>query len=151
MEHWKTFLTALVAVNGFAGEQVITCEPRELRGVPGEPLQVEITIKTDRAAPAQLRIPHIDNLHLHTIEKIPIQRTKTGCYVQKRIIIWQGLEAGSVTLTNLTVSFRNVEELGADFPTSGKEAGALTQSVPDIGIIIDEVVPAKPPVKEDGK
>jgi len=153
MRNWTSILLSLTAAAALAGEPVITCEPRELRGVPGQPLQLEITITADRASPIQLRIPRIENLHLRTVEKIPIQRTKEGRYTQKRILIWQGLETGSVTLTNLAVVFHSTAEKEADaitmatnevkkptlensstnFPTIGKENDALTQSVPTIG------------------
>jgi hypothetical protein len=149
LDHWKIILTILVAAPCFAGEPVITCEPREQHGVPGQPLQVEITIETDRAVPAQLRIPHIDGLFLRTVEKIPIQRTKEGRYTQKRIVIWQGLETANLTLTNLVVSFQTLETTTENVPSLGKEKGALTQSVPSIGIIIDAVEPAKPPAKKE--
>jgi len=168
MRNWISILLSLTAAVTLAGEPVITCEPRELRGVPGQPLQLEITVTADRAAPIQLHIPRIGNLHLRRVEKIPIQRTKEGRYTQKRILIWQGLEAGSVTLTNLTVVFHStagreadaittatnevkrstLENSSIDFPNMGKETDALTQSVPSIEIIIDAVEPAKPPAKK---
>ena len=128
MKYWKIIFLSLAATSVLAGEPKITCEPRELRGVPGEPLQVELTVETDRAAPIHLRSPSISNLVLRTVEKIPSQSTPDGRYVQKRIIIWQGLEAGSITLTNLTAVSQGSEE-----------------KFPDIGITIDAVEPADPP------
>lgn len=128
MHKTATILALLIAGHGLAGEPVITCSPQELRGVPGEPLQLEITIETDRALPAKLGIPHIDNLYLRTVETVPIQRTEDGCYVQKRIVIWQGLESGSIGLTNLAIRFQESD-----------------QYVPEIKITIDDVKPAEPP------
>ena len=163
MNPWRTALPVLAATVALAGEPLITCEPQELRGIPGEPLQLEITIETDRAAPIHLRIPAVSNLVLRTVEKIPIQRTESGRYVQKRIILWQGIEAGSVTLTNLTavfnppvVSVSNLLETPAEkvstsdalakgVPTLGETEGERTQAVPPIGITIDAVTPAEPP------
>jgi hypothetical protein len=134
MNDWKTALLILVATTALAGDPKITCEPRELRGVPGEPLQVELTIETDHAVPMQLRIPSINKLVLRTVEKIPIQRTPEGRYVQKRIVIWQGVEAGTTTLTNLMV-----------------QTGTTTQLLPNIAITIDAVIPAEPPAKKEAE
>jgi hypothetical protein len=128
MDYWKTFFLVLLAGTALAGEPIITCEPRELRGVPGEPLRMELTAETDRANPVQLRIPAVSNLVLRTVEKIPIQRTKDGRFVQKRVIIWQGLQAGSILVTNLSV-----------------QIGAAMQLLPSIGITVDAVEPANPP------
>ena len=155
---WTFWLYALLAGTALAGEPVLTCEPRELRGLPGEPLRAELTVETDRAVPIQLRIPAVSNLVLYTVEKVPITRTKDGRFVQKRIIIWQGIEAGSVTLTNLTVVFQGLENTeekvypaNGGVPDIGKNKQALTQTVPSIGITIDPVEPALPPAKEEPK
>ena len=113
-------------------EPLITCEPRELRGVPGEPLQTLVTVETDRAAPIQLKIPAASNLFLRTVEKVPIQRTNEGRYLHQRLIIWQGLDAANISLTNLTVVFQGLEK-----------------KVPNIGILIEDVKPAAPPQKPE--
>jgi hypothetical protein len=145
MERWTTILIALAATSSLAAEPKITCEPRELRGVPGEPLQLELAVETDRPARFHLRIPAVSNLVLRTIEKTPIQRKKNGRYVQKRILIWQGLEAGSTTITNLTAVFQTLEQIAEKVPAIGKGKQAATQLLPSIGITIDEVVPAATP------
>lgn len=134
MKYWKPIFVVLVATGTLAGPPKITCEPAELHGVPGEPLQVELWIETDHAIPLQLRIPPVTNLVLRTVEKIPIQRTPDGRFVQKRIVIWQGIEAGSGTLTNLII-----------------QTGAATQMLPTIEFTIDEVIPATPPAMENAE
>ncbi len=139
----------LLAGTVLAAEPLLTCEPRELRGLPGEPLQLELTVETDRANPIRLRIPAVQNLFLRTVEKIPIQRTAEGRYVQKRILIWQGLEAGSATLTNLTVQLQALEKSDPKVPSIGKETKYETHLFPGIGITIDAVTPAEPPAKEN--
>lgn len=121
---WTLLYSAVAA----AAEPQLTAVPHELKGVPGEPLQVELTIETDRAVPVQLKIPSISNLVVRAVEKVPIQRTENGRYLRKRILIWQGTESGRVSLTNLTVAV-NAEEFV--FPT--------------IRIEITEIEPAKPP------
>jgi hypothetical protein len=123
-------------------EPVITCTPRQLRGLPGEPLRLEISVRTDRAVPIQLRIPHIDLLHLNTVEKTPVQRTKEGRYIRKRTVIWQGLEPGQIAITNLTVIFQTLENADA---VSSPHFQPLEKKVPTIGIIIEAVEPATAP------
>jgi hypothetical protein len=146
LEHWKLIFVTAIASSCLAGEQVITCSPQQLRGVPGEPLQLEVSIETDRALPAQLRIPHHPSLYLRTVEKIPIQRAAGGRYIQKRIIIWQGLEAASLTLTNLLVSFQGPEPAGT---TASPRVQTLEKKCPDIRITIEDVEPATPPAKKE--
>ena len=134
MTYWKPIFAVLVATGALAGPPKITCEPVELSGVPGEPLRLELAVETDHAVPMQLRIPAVSNLVLRTVEKIPIQRMPDGRFIQKRIVIWQGVEAGSVTLTNLVI-----------------QAGSATQLLPPIEITINEVVPVAPPAMEEAE
>jgi hypothetical protein len=152
MDYWKTALLALAALPALAGEPVLTCEPRELRGVPGEPLRAEVTVETDRATPIQLCIPAVSNLVVYTVEKVPIRRTAAGRYIQKRQIVWQGTEPGSVLLTNLTVTtatggtdFQGLENVSENLPNLGNNESGQTLLVPHLGITIDPVEPAEPP------
>ncbi len=138
---------AVLVVSTLASEPKITCEPRELHGLPGKPLRVELTVETDRVAPMQLRIPSVSNLVLCTVEKIPIRRTPEGHYIQKRIIIWQGVEAGSSTITNMTVVFQPLENVDA---VSSPRFQGLKKTCPDIEITINEVTPAEPPPPSTG-
>jgi hypothetical protein len=131
----KTVLLTLFAGTVLAGETIVLkCDPQVLRGLPGEPLRAELTIETPDAKPVRVLIPAVSNLLLRTVEKVPIQRTKEGRFVQKRIIIWQGVEAGSTLVTNLSV-----------------QVGTATQLLPSIGITIDAVEPAAPPAKGEPK
>lgn len=116
------------AATALAGEPVLTASPRELRGLPGEPLRVELTVVTPDAQPMHLSVPATSNLVVRTVEKNPIQRTADGRFVQKYTVFWQGTASGRITLTNLTAVFR---DKNAVFPT--------------IGITIDAVEPADPP------
>jgi len=79
------------------------CEPRAVRVVPGEPVRVELTVRTDSAAPVRIHIPADPLLVLRAVEKLPVQRTKEGVIVHKRIVIWQALEPGSVKMDAITV------------------------------------------------
>ena len=148
LDYCKFILGVLIATNVLAGEPHLTVEPRELRGVPGEPLRVELTAETDRANPIQLRVPAVSNLVLRTVEKVPITRTAEGTYIQKRIVIWQGVEAGSITLTNLTIVFQGLENNTGESSASSQGLENFEAKFPTLGITVDEVTPALPPEKE---
>lgn len=134
MNFLKRIPLLLLGGISLAGEPVLTLDPRVLRGVPGEPLQIELTIETADTLPVRLLVPSISNLTVRTVERIPIRRTDDGRFVQKRVVIWQGLEAGSTTLTNLLA-----------------ETSAGRFAFPSVKITVDPVEPAKPPVKESAE
>ena len=119
-----------MAGTALAGEPVLTVEPCELRGVPGAPLRAELTVTTPDAKPVRLLIPETSNLVLRAVEKIPLQRTGAGLFVQRRIVIWQGVEAGQTVLTNLTAGIGGVQYI-----------------FPNLGITVDAVPVAPPPEK----
>lgn len=81
---------------------VLKCTPQELHGVPGEPLQASLTAESRSAVPVVFRIPEAPLLSLRTVEKVPLRTAQGKTMVQERIVIWQGLEPGTVTLDNLT-------------------------------------------------
>lgn len=81
---------------------VLRCEPETLTGVPGEPLKVRLTVESRSAAPVTLHIPEVPLLTLRAVEKFPLHLLKEKTIVHERIVIWQGLEAGTVTLDNLS-------------------------------------------------
>ena len=153
IKSWLILSAFILAGTSWAGEPTIRREPSQLRGIPGEPLKLVITVETDRATPIQLRIPSIQHLILRTVEKTPIQRTATGRYIQERTILGQGIEAGSTTVTNVTVVFQGLEKTDSKVPDRGKEQQALTQLVEkekraltqSVEIIIDPATPANPP------
>ncbi len=93
-----------ICVSGivWAAEPVkLICTPKALCGVPGEPLRVELSARSPRARPFRVHVPGVTNMVLTSIESVPIQQTSDGTFVQKRILLWQGIEAGSSVLTNL--------------------------------------------------
>ena len=111
-DYWKITVCTLFAGSALAaGPVVLKCQPQVLRGIPGAPLRAELTVETTDAQPVRVVIPAISNLFLRTVEKVPIQRTADGQFVQKRIVIWQGTEAGSVTLTNLSAIIEGATNL----------------------------------------
>ena len=128
MKFPKQILPLLFYGISLAAEPLLSVEPRDLHGVPGEPMQMVLTVETADAAPVRLRVPAVSNLMVRAVERIPIRRTEDGRFVHKRIVIWQGVEAGSITLTNLTV-----------------EAGSGPLVFPDVRITVKAVEPAQPP------
>jgi len=126
-----TLLLALV-YTAVAATPVLTIEPRELRGLPGEPLSAWLTVETTNAKPILISVPSTSNLVIRTIEKIPIQRNTNGRFIQRRRIIWQGIEAGRSVIDHLSI---NQDGVIYTFPT--------------LEITIDAVQPAAPPLKED--
>jgi len=86
-----------------AGDQtVLKCEPPAIRGVPGEPLRVSLTVESPSASQVLIHIPEIPFLSLRAVEKIPVRLSGRGTVIHERIVIWQGLEAGRISLGNLT-------------------------------------------------
>lgn len=136
----------LTAMGALAGEPVLTCTPHVLTGIPGEPLTLELTIDTEQVTPVQLEVPAVSNLVLRTVEKIPVQRTPTGHFIQKRILIWQGTEAGTTTLTNLMICFQ------AQNSESGAVAGSpslISKNCPAVTITVSALKPALPPAPKE--
>jgi len=129
---WGLVVVALacgVSLDVLAGGAVeLRAEPRSVSGVPGAPLRVVLTVVTERATPLHLRIPAVSNLVLRTVERVPIRLTEEGQYVQRRTILWQGVEAGSTTITNLLA-----------------EMSGATNVFPAVDIAIEAVEPAMPP------
>jgi len=145
LDHWKVIFLGVFAGICLADEPTIICEPRELRGMPGEPLRLMLTIETDRITPFRVRIPAVRNLFLRAVEKIPVQRNDKGRYLQQRVILWQGIESGQSSITNLVVEFQSSKNHNPKGSGSGAEKGGRIQSVPSIEVIIYEVAPAEPP------
>ncbi len=131
MDYWKFMLWIWVTASVLAGEPVLTVEPRTLHGVPGEPLCAELIVETPKVMPVRFMIPEASNLVLRIVEKIPVVQTQAGTFIQKRTVIWQGVEAGQTVLTNLTAEIDGVPHL-----------------FPNLGITVDAVEPVPPPVKE---
>ena len=76
--------------------------PQQFDVVPGEPIRLQLTVRADSAIAFRLHIPQTPLLKLRTIEKSPVRRTAEGLIYQ-RVVIWQGLEPGTVELTDLSI------------------------------------------------
>ena len=70
--------------------------------MPGEPVQVELTVEAPSAAPVRMHIPADPLLVLRAVEKLPVARTEEGVVVHKRVVIWQAIEAGVVRINALS-------------------------------------------------
>ena len=121
-------LCLLIQVIPVCGSEppVLTCEPQTLHGVPGEPLQVRLSVESQSADPVTLHIPDVPLLALRAVEKIPLHLSKENSIIQERLVIWQGLEPGTVTITQLSA-----EIAGKQFP------------FPPLEITIESVPPEK--------
>lgn len=80
-----------------------SCQPRAFRVVVGEPVRAELTVEADSAAPIRLHIPAEPSLVLRAVEKPPVQRTKEGAILHRRVVIWQALRPGTVRVDAISV------------------------------------------------
>ena len=96
---------SLVTVSGATAEEEmrLQCKPRVVQVVPGEPIRLELTVAADSTDPIRLQVPRHPLLKLRALEKSPVQRTKGGAIVHKRVIVWQGLEPGKTKITSLSI------------------------------------------------
>lgn len=81
----------------------LQCSPRTFRVLPGEPIRLELTVQADSADPIKLHVPNDPLLKVRAIEKLPVRRTPDGVIVHKRVVIWQGLEPGTVKMKTLSI------------------------------------------------
>jgi hypothetical protein len=82
----------------------LQCKPQSFQVAPGEPIRLQLTIQSPSAVRFRLQIPTVPLLHLRAVEKSPVRQTREGMVVYQRIIVWQGLEPGTVKLKNLSVT-----------------------------------------------
>ena len=100
-------LTIVLAPATVAEESVrLQCTPRTFRVVPGEPMRLELTVRTDSAASFRWHVPDDPLLKLRAFEKLPVRRTPKGVIVHKRVVVWQALEPGLVKIDKLSVETR---------------------------------------------
>ncbi len=100
-------LPLLFAPATMAQENVrLASEPRTVQVLPGEPVRLELTVQADSAAPVRWHVPADPLLVLRAVEKLPVQRTKEGVIVHKRVVIWQALEPGVVKMKAISVETR---------------------------------------------
>jgi len=97
-------LLLLLAPAALAADDVqLTCTPRTFQVVPGEPVRLELTIAAESAAGVRLYVPADPLLHLRAVEKRPVERTPAGQIIHRRVVLWQGLAPGEVTVKDLAV------------------------------------------------
>ncbi len=122
-----TVLTALLSICACA-QVKLNMEPRTLSGVPGELHRIELTIESESAEGAVLRVPHASNLVVRAVEKYPVTRSRKGGYLHRRTLLLQGVEAGRTVMTNLLA-----------------EISGQAHCFPALTIEVREVTPAAPP------
>lgn len=109
---WLLVLMGVFAPAAMAEERVhLDCTPRTFRVVPGEPMRLELTVHADSAEPIRLHVPGDPRLKLRAVEKLPVQRTREGAIAHKRVVVWQGLEPGTITMKNLSVETKGQKRL----------------------------------------
>jgi len=97
-------LTIVLAPATVAQERVrLQCTPRTFRVVPGAPMRLELTVRSDSAASFRWHVPGDPLLKLRALEKLPVRRTPKGVFVHKRVVVWQALEPGLVKIDKLSV------------------------------------------------
>jgi hypothetical protein len=79
------------------------CTPQTIQVVPGEPLRLRLTVHADSAVPLRWHVPHDPRLKLRAIEKLPVRRTREGVVVYERVVVWQGLEPGTVAIDTVSI------------------------------------------------
>ncbi len=94
----------LLALTAMAEDSVrLTCTPQTFQVVPGEPMRLQLTVQAESSMALRLHVPPEPLLKLRAIEKLPVRRTREGVVVYKRVVIWQGLEPGTVKIKTLSV------------------------------------------------
>ena len=81
----------------------LECTPQTFHVVPGEPMRLQLTVQADSAVPFRWHVPAEPLLRLRAIEKLPVRRTREGVVVYERVVVWQGLEPGTVRITTLSI------------------------------------------------
>ena len=104
--------------------------PRSFSGIPGEVCRINLTVESESAASAVLRVPHSSNLVLRAVEKYPVTKNQAGSFVHRRSLVLQGVEAGKTVMTNLLIEIK------------GK-----TTAFPSLTIEVRDVKKAEPPEK----
>ena len=97
--------------------------PRTFRVVPGEPMRLELTVRADTAAPIRLFVPGDPRLKLRALEKLPVRRTREGVIVHRRVVIWQGLEPGTVKIKTLSIETRGQKLLLPEVTITVRDPG----------------------------
>lgn len=77
--------------------------PREVEVLPGEPIRVLVSARSNSAANIRFHIPPHASLKLRALEKLPVQRSAEGGVVYRRMIVWQALEPGVFKINGLSV------------------------------------------------
>jgi hypothetical protein len=76
----------------------LAAKPREFTVVPGEPVRVQLTVRADSAERVRIHVPADPLLVLRAVEKRPVRLDQEGALIHTRVVIWQPLEPGTVTM-----------------------------------------------------
>ena len=101
----------------------LRCAPRAFEVVPGEPIRAELTVRADSATPIHVRVPQDPRLKLRAFEKLPVQRAEDGAIVHRRVVVWQGLEPGTIKMKTLSVEIRGQKLLFPEVTVTVRDPG----------------------------
>jgi hypothetical protein len=117
-------LLLVIAPATMAEEEVrLQCTPRKFQVVPGEPMRLELTVRAASAAPIRVQVPVEPLLKLRALEKLPVQRTRDGVIVYKRVVVWQALEPGMVKMKTLSVETKGQRLLFPEITITVRDPG----------------------------
>ena len=126
VREWSVLLVfpVLTIVLAPAKEQVrLECTPDTFRVVPGEPMRLELTVRSDSAARFRWHVPNDPMLKLRAIEKLPVRRTPKGVIVHKRVVVWQALQPGVVKIDKLSVETKRRKILFPEVTITVRDPG----------------------------
>lgn len=117
-------LVLLLATTARAEDGVrLTCTPQAFQAVPGEPLRLHLTVHAAAALRFRWHVPDEPRLQVRAIEKLPVQRTRQGVVVYQRVILWQGLEPGTVQIKTLAIETGNRKLFFPDVTITVRDPG----------------------------
>ena len=118
-------LTAALAPAKAAEKETIRldCTPRTFQVVPGEPMRLQLTVRTNSAASLRLHVPGDPSLKLRAMEKLPVRQTPEGVIVRKRVVVWQALEPGVVKIDKLSVETKGRKLLFPEVTITVRDPG----------------------------
>ena len=101
----------------------LQCTPHTFQVVPGEPIRLELTVRADSAVPLRVHVPDEPLLMLRAFEKLPVRRTAEGVVFYRRVVVWQGLEPGTIKIKTLSVEANGQKRLFPEVTISVSDPG----------------------------
>lgn len=118
-------LTIMLAPPTAAAEESVRlqCTPRKFQVVPGQPIRLELILRTDSAASFRWHVPDHPLLKLRTLEKLPVRLSPKGVIVYRRMVLWQALGPGVVSIDKLSVETKGRKRLFPEVTITVRDPG----------------------------